>query len=421
MQYSIGMMEGRGLASLADRFFLSYHRVYMEEACNASISPLTAISQYEVLYPSMFLKTKPPGVLWLSFLVNQIANTPLFSNTLDYLTKYIFLSELIPRMTSVECQRSIVFVTLLFPLLSIGPIWGLFIFFKILINGKNYSEKAVISSSLFILTPNIVMLSLFMDQALYPTLFLFLNCFIFFSLQKKFIIACFLTGVAIYGALFLSFSMLPALAVPIIYFICVIWQENKKEMLWKNFKLTILPMSIGIFTSLLLFKLFLNYDIITRYQQMMDTRIEGDFYTRLGISSHDSPTLIDKVHQTWNAAVLNNIELAIAIGIPIFILFVVFGIRSCVQIINRDLDQNAPIFSSIFLSYLGLNIIRVVLGEVGRLWIFWVPVFLLLVVEGLFPLINRNKWILIGIICIQSITLFLTYQYQDYLMPQLLP
>jgi hypothetical protein len=43
LQYTIGFMEGRGAASLADRFFISYNQIYTEEACNVTLSASEAI------------------------------------------------------------------------------------------------------------------------------------------------------------------------------------------------------------------------------------------------------------------------------------------------------------------------------------------------------------------------------------------
>ena len=421
LQYSIGIMEGRGLASLTDRFFLSYHRIYIEEACNATVSPYTAISKYEDLYPSMFLQTKPPGVLWSAFMVTEIANAPGISVLMDKVSVNLTLSEKLPRMSSARCMRSMAFVSLFYPFLSIATIWLIYFFYKKIVMSEAFAQHAIYSAFLFILAPNIVMLSLFPDQAIYPALFLLLICMLLVSMQKKSVWLSFLCGVALYGALFLTFSILPVLAVPIIYYISTIWQQNRLKEFWQYFKKTLLPMGIGLLFSMVLFKLCLHYDIFTRYRNMMATRIEGDFYTRLGIMSHGSVTIFEKIQQTWNAAILNNIELAVAVGIPVFVFFVIVGIRSLISVIHRDADPIAAINTSLFLPYVMLNIIRVVLGEAGRLWMFWVPIMAMLAIQLIYPFIQRNKWVFIGILIIQMATLFISYQYQDYLMPQLLP
>ena len=205
-------MEGRGLASLTDRFFLSYHRIYTEEACNATYSSHEAIVHYEDLYTSMFLQTKPPGVVWMSFKLNQIANLPGLSSILDQLSGKITLSKFIPRMTSVACQRSMVLRTLLFPLLSASTIWVIYGVAKWLIRGKEYTQLAYYSALLFILSPNILMLTMFLDQALYPALFLLIAGATLLSIQRKSFTASFLIGFALYITIFLSFSMLPLLA-----------------------------------------------------------------------------------------------------------------------------------------------------------------------------------------------------------------
>lgn len=422
IQFSVGYLEGRGLASLTDRFFLSYHRIYIEEACNAHFSALEAITHYEDLFTSMFLQTKPPGVLWISFKLNQIANLPVSSSVLDPLSTTLTLSEYLPRMISTSCQRTMTLTTVIFPILATFTIWVIYGFSQWVIGGKDYEQLAFYSAILFVLAPNIVMLSLFPDQTFYPPLFLLVAGGILIGIRKESFVACFLIGAALYAVIFLSFSMLPLLIIPIIYFVCLRWQEKKPSTIWLHFKKSLLPIGLGGLFSMILFRIFLDYDIFTRFQRMMATRIEGDFYTRLGLQSAGEATILEKMLQTWNAAILNNIELAVAIGFPVFIFFIIMGLRSFLHVVQRKPDAStAAINTSLFLAYIALNALRVVLGEAGRLWMFWIPVMSILAIQYLMPLIKRNRLVIFLLIFMQIITVFLSYQFQDYLMPQLLP
>jgi hypothetical protein len=422
LQYTIGFMEGRGIASLTDRFFLSYHRAYIEIACNATISPREAIANYEQLYrPSIFLRTKPPGVLWAAFLINQTANLPGLSSILDAFSVTIPLSKYIPAMTAVSCQRSMALVALVSPLFSTLIIWAIYAFSRWIISIKEYGALAIYSSIFFVLAPNVVMLPLFPDQTFYPFLFLSVAGGIFYCMRKKYPIGNFICGIVLYVSIFLTFSVLPLLIIPIFYFTFTLWQEHRLADIWKDFMVTLLPMGLGGLASLCLFKFWLNYDIFTRYQNMMSSRIVGDFYDRFGTKQVGEPSLLEKLSQTINALLLNNIELAAAISFPIFIFAVLMGLRSFWSIIRRKPDPTAPINASLFLSYVSLNAMRVVLGEAARLWIFWLPMMALLTVQYCLPLIRRKPWPMITLVVIQVITLFLTYQFQDFFMPQWLP
>lgn len=422
LQYAIGWMEGRGAASLMDRFFLSYHRIYIEEACNAVIPARQAVVHYEELYPAMFLQTKPPGVLWLSFQINRLAGLPGLSGVLERLSQTLTLSEFLPRMVSAACRRSMVLVTLLFPFLAASTVAILYGFSRRLIGGPDYRRLAAYSAILFVLAPSIVMMALFLDQAFYPPLFLLLAGAILLAMRRKSFGACLVVGAALYGAIFLSFSMLPLLVIPVLYFAAIHWQERAPAaVVWANFKRSLLPMGLGGLLALLLFKLFLNYDVFTRYQRMMATRIEGDFYTRLGIPYTGEAPFVETVRQAWEAARLNNVELAVAIGFPVFVFFVVMGVRSLLRVLRREADATAAINASLFLAYVGLNVLRVVLGEAARLWMFWAPVMALLAVQYLLPALRRARWLMFALVALQFITVFLSYQHQDYLMPQLLP
>ena len=421
LQYAIGFMEGHGPASLTDRFFLSYHRVYTEEACNATVSAREAVTHYEDLYPSMFLQTKPPGVLWLAFQFNQIASLPVLSPLLDRLAETIPLSEYLPGMVSSACRRSMALATFTFPVLAASVVWILYGFSRRLVGGEEYRQLACYSALLFALAPNILMLALFPDQVFYPSLFLLSAGGVLTATQRQSPLACFLMGAALYAVIFLSFSMLPLLVIPIFYLACILWQKKNPIGIWTNFKRVLLPMGLGGLLAMLLFKVFLNYDILTRYQRMMATRIKGDFYTRLDIPFTAEATWLEKIRQAWEAAKLNNIELAAAIGFPIFIFFVVMGLRSLAHVIRHKPDKTAALNASLFLAYVALNALRVVLGEAGRLWMFWVPIMAFLTVQYLLPAIRRSRWLMPALITAQFITLFLSYQFQDYLMPQLLP
>jgi hypothetical protein len=422
LQYTIGFMEGRGVASLSDRFFLSYHRAYIEKACNATISPQEAIANYEKLYrPSIFLRTKPPGVLWTAFLTNQIANLPGLSSVLDSFSASIPLSKYVPAMTTIPCQRSMALVTLASPLLSTLIIWVIYAFSRWIFSDKEYGALAIYSSIFFVLAPNVVMLPLFPDQTFYPFLFLSVAGGIFYFMRKRDPIGNFICGIVLYIAIFLTFSVLPLLITPLFYFFFTLWQERRLADIWKDFMVTLLPMGLGGLVSLLAFKFWLNYDIFTRYQNMTSSRIVGDFYDRFGTKQVGEPSLLEKLSQTVNALLLNNIELAAAISFPIFIFAVLMGLRSFWLIIRRQADTAAPINASLFLSYVCLNAMRVVLGEAARLWIFWLPMMALLTVQYCLPLIRRKPWPMITLVVIQVITLFLTYQFQDFLMPQWLP
>ena len=96
------------------------------------------------------------------------------------------------------------------------------------------------------------------------------------------------------------------------------------------------------------------------------------------------------------------------------------GIRSLLHVIRRKPETVDAINASLFLTYAALNVSRAILGEVGRLWIFWLPIMAILAVQYLLPVIQRRRWIVFVLVVMQIITLFFTYQFQDYLMPRLL-
>ena len=55
-------------------------------------------------------------------------------------------------------------------------------------------------------------------------------------------------------------------------------------------------------------------------------------------------------------------------------------------------------------------------GEVGRLWMFWVPVVVLLAAKELKPWVARDRRVLLGVLAVQVIMVFLTHYFQDLKM-----
>ena len=418
LQYVIGYLEGRGLASLTDRFFLSYHRIYIEHACNSGLPAYQEVVNYEGMYKNIFFKTKPPGVLWMAYLTRNITNIPALIPFFDQFVNGLSLSIFIPTMDSPSCQRIMVLVTLFFPIIAGTVVWGIYAFSKWLFSGNDQGTLSAYSAIFFVTAPNVVMLSLFNDQVFYPVMFLLTIGGIIYFIKHDHWIGSLCMGALLYAVFFLSFHMLPITIVPILYFACLRWQRKRDNAFWKHFIRTLMPMGMGVIISLLIFKVFLGFDIFSRMQNMLITRIRGDFYTRLGIMTMEEATLSTKVRQIVDAAFLNNVELAFAVGFPFFILFIVMGILSVTHVIRRRAsDPDAPVNATLFLTYLALNALRVVLGEVGRLYIFWMPVIYLLAMQFLLPILKRKWWLVFILVTMQFTTLFLTYQFQDFVMP----
>ena len=75
MQMGVGIMAGGGFASLADRYFSTYHKAYVVEASRNHSTVLDSIQRYEELYGSHpFTSTKPPGLMAFYIGFEQLVN-----------------------------------------------------------------------------------------------------------------------------------------------------------------------------------------------------------------------------------------------------------------------------------------------------------------------------------------------------------
>jgi len=400
MQLGIGFLSGDRLQSFTDRYFKTYHAAYPKFASSTDAPLITNIRNYEKAFPNTFTLTKPPGLMTLYSILERIVNgNPAHSGLSDE-TRY---------------ERFSNAITGLFP--AFGALAALILFGfskKLLDFQKNW--QIFLPAILYIATPSVVLFSLFADQAFYPAAFL-LGAWVVFSLLKKdSLLAALLTGIILYLFIFFAFTMLPLYPVAAIFLALNWWGTPGKGRLISQSKKGI-ALLIGTAVAYGLFRWALNYDFFARISQTMSINHQFDFYLRLGLEPIvGSETLVQRMQQIFHALWLNNLEFATTLGIPIYILFILFGLRLVVLAIKRQLTPENTVLTSMFVAFIVLNLAGSALGEVSKLWIFWVPLAVMLAAKGLIHWFNLRPLGVLGILFIQVVTLLLTYHYQDLLM-----
>jgi hypothetical protein len=164
-------------------------------------------------------------------------------------------------------------------------------------------------------------------------------------------------------------------------------------------------MSLGLAGGFLLlalvFRLGLNYDVLTRYQAAMET--------------HRAHKKLEPGLAAWlRALLINNVEFSLWTGVPLVFL-VLFQVRTTVMRLWKQKTRTLDLLLLVYLAtFLALNLFSQTRSEVGRLWLFLVPTMTLIAAPqaiSLRPRSVRSLWL---ILFLQLVTVWITYHFQDF-------
>jgi hypothetical protein len=397
--FGLNLLDQNINQSQGDRYFSTYHSNYLFLASINNDSILNNIVNYEENFSkSLFTSTKPPGLMTVYLIIERIIN----GNPNDYLTDEIRLERL---------RSTIVYF---FPIISSLMVILLLLFLKKILQFSDFTTIMVIG--VYILSPNVISFSLFADQVFYPILFLIGIMIINFTIKRQSLLFLFFSGFIFYIFSFIAFSLLSLFLLAVIHLL-LYWLANSNKLKFINqFKLGI-SFLLGLLSSYWIFRWIFNYDFFTRFEKTMEINYQFDFYTRVGktISQNPEPLYI-RLKQILDATVTNNLEFASTVGFFIYILFIVYGIRIIVKFLKKDFIEHETILLSLFLTFVGMNLFGSAQGEVGRLWLFWVPIFSIFAVREIrFSGLNLLYQVLF-IHSIQLVNFFLLFHYQDLIM-----
>ena len=146
LQLGFGFVEGQGVESIRLKYVESWHSKYARYAAEER-QLLPTIRNYEEEFAgTIFPGTKPPGVILVHMATQRVSG--LFGAQPDYDSRYLALSR---------------FIAWVYPALAMGVLLLLFRIGKQLIG----EEYAYIPLLLFVTLPNIILIPLVLDQALY--------------------------------------------------------------------------------------------------------------------------------------------------------------------------------------------------------------------------------------------------------------
>lgn len=395
LQLGFGVIEGEGFESLRQKYAASHHKSHAMKASADDISLLETIRDYENLYGStMFQSTKPPGTMVIYILTRYVA---------DWIDPQPAQEGRFLALTTFEAY--------VFPLVSFLVLFVLYQFSRVLLP----EEHRLLPSVLYILLPNVILLALFLDQVLYPLLFISGAFLVVYMVEKRAFLMAILSGAMIYLFAFFTFSMLPLVPFAAAYTGIDFLANRRERNAFSSLSLFVgILVGIGLLSAA--FYYALDYNVVERYQGAMQVVRNFDFLLRVdapGGEELPNTGFLLPPRYILSALYLNNMEFASAVGFPIYLLFFVQGVRTLVSFIRKRATMQDGILASFFITYLALNVFAPIQGEAARLWIFWTPMVVLFAALAIATIFRREKGVIYLIVVLQLVTIYLTYKFQD--------
>ena len=393
VQLSFGVLDGGGFESLRFKYVDSYHRSYAVIVTEQRMDPLDTIRNYEQKYADkMFPSTKPPGLLAIYNIIERLVDwiNPQPTAELRFLALTRFLAYFLPLMTFLTLPALFAFAYRLKP-----------------------PDQAMLPPLTYIFLPSIALIPLFMDQALYPLLFMIGALAALWAVRRGALLPALLVGFYLYLAVFVTFSML-ALPAMVLALFAADFIVNRREREFRHTLILFAGLLVGILVAYTIFYFVFNYDFVTRYQGAMGVHVDFDFVqrTEAGPKSVEQIGLKDYLGAMW----LNNVEFAASVGFPVFLLFLSRSLRIGISFLRGRLTWANGALGAFLAAYIALNLFGQTQGEVSRLWMFWTPMVVLFAGFELAALYKHRRLAVGVLIFVQLITIFLTFKFQDFLV-----
>jgi hypothetical protein len=379
MQIGFGFIEGGGIESLRQKLVNSPQNRYAINA-GPNLNVTRAVRLYESRYGNdTTLATKPPGGLVFYILIEKLAN--LGNSSASYQDRYENLTR---------------FASIAFPVLALLVLVLLHGFGR----GLVPSDEALLAPLLLSTVPSFVLMQLQMDQFLLPSLFMLGVILAWIAVSRgSFWIGC-LGGAVVFLGVFVSFSLVPLIVMgPALAFLQAMAKRQRAET--KRQVGVVLGILAGILSVGVLFHIVYGYDPLLRFESAMAYHRMVKLY---------EPGL----GQVILAAVQNNTEFAFWVGVPIVLMAFSRSLRAAVRLLRRRSEDLDVLALGFLATYVGLNVFGQTRGEVGRLWLFMVPVLVLLAYDEVKNLLGRRPMTTYLLLGSELITTFLIFKFSDF-------
>jgi hypothetical protein len=388
LQVGFGFIDGGGFEALRQKYIHSDHRQYARMAAEDP-GLVKAVVEYETHYgEDYYMGTKPPGVLVVYILADKAAN--LLHSGVNAEERY---------------EQATRFQAFSFPL--VAALTGALLFWlaAAFLPMAERSLPAVV----YLLCANFILFPLYLDQVLYPLLAALILLLGVWAARSVNVWLSLAAGAMLYLAMFTTFSLLPLTPLVFLWVGVESYFRSGGQSLGQRTVdgLKVMAgLTVGAVLLWALFRLGLDYDPLARYSHAM--------------AQHRAIKQFEPGWaQIWQAAVLNNVEFAVWVGFPIILLAIIRALKAAAAFIRRRANRLDWLTLAFGGMYTALNLLGSTKGEVGRLWIFLLPLTALLAgaeVRFIFLQGKLKSRILSGallLVSLQLITTYVLFKFQD--------
>lgn len=381
LQTGFGFAEGQGFESLRLKYVNTPLSDEMRLACESESGILESIRVYEATHGrNHWLRTKPPGLLsFYQALRSTVATirpeVRIYSSSCFDMLSWIS-AFVLPAMASLVVVPMYVIERLL------------------------RADSGTMSSGLlYTCVPSVLLMPLIPDQFLFPLLFMVSVAALTRAMVGRSFLFGLLAGISFYLTIFVSFSMLPLVGLGIAWLVM--------EHLWGGaasrggLTTAALGLGTGVVVAWVALLLTAGYNPILR----MTTAME---YHRQLKQIVVTPTRI------LDYAVLNGVEFSVWSGLSLATLLVGGIFRSVTRFVGRRGGLKDSLALAYGTTFLGLMVGGQTQGEVGRLWLFLVPLACMLSVPVASKLLKDQSVGIRTVMALQLITAYLMFLNMDF-------
>lgn len=377
----VGFVEGGGFENIrlkyADSIFNGYALAAAEQP-----PMLDALRQYEVRYGAdRYLGTKPPGILIPYLLTQRLAD--IFNPQTTPAGRFIAQTALAAR---------------LYPLIAFLLPAALFFLARRLVQPE---EDALLPGLVYVAVPSVILIPLFLDQVLYPLLFVLVLWLVQQSLHQPSFGWGLASGAAMVLAWYFSFSLLPLLPLAGLWIVLEGWRRGEGWLLSPQRRRVLAGLAAGILALTLALGVLLNYNPIFRFSR--------------AIANHQTThTFNTPLERALNALELNSAEQAAYGGFPLVLLVLSRMGRAGLAFLRRRAVALDGLALATLATYLMMNVFGSTNGETQRLFLFLMPLFSLFAAEEAKTLFRYKDMGFYYILALQLTTAVLLYHFQDF-------
>jgi hypothetical protein len=385
LQQGFAWSEGRGLAGMRDRIVNTGHAEFAEVAVRQP-RMWDVLVNYESKVQNGelgdYARSKPPGQLLFYMITARLAR-PFAANP--------------SRAARLAATRTLAAVS--WPLLSYLVLFPLFLALRAVV----VEDVAFLACQLYIVVPAVTLITLHTDQCLFPLLCMTTIWVVTEAERRRSAARAFAAGALLYIAAFCTFPLLLVAPVAAAFAIAVECQAKKTDARWRALAKTGIAAALGFAAMFALFAVAFHYDFVARLRSAADNHVQWKG------SWHGGPA------QTLQFALLDYIEFAVWIGLPVALLGMGAARRAMLAAAGGDFGGMVlpSIVLTALLIYLGC--FGKTEGETSRLWLFLVPVCCALAAVELFRRDIRDRGLMIStVFVLQWLTVYFAKGNRDF-------